>query len=91
MFERGSKSCCSPDGHCKTTSSPSQRATGPECKQIAFEHLESIDLQVRLPLAHIVKDRSATLQMPGKLLSRDPQPIEPSPPDLQALHSTFLI
>jgi hypothetical protein len=87
----GAKSCCSPDGHCKTKKSPTKQNPGRECTQIAFDHHKSIDHHVDLPLV-------GTVEMAVPLPAVDSVErwqgfslVEPSPPDLQALHSTFLI
>lgn len=87
----GAKTCCSPDGHCKTKKAPAQQNAGRECKQIAFDHQKSIDHHIDLPvIGGVAVDVSipaveAFAHWPGTV------PIEPSPPDRQVLHSTFLI
>jgi len=86
----GVKGCCGANGQCKTKKSqPSQ--TGRECKQIAFEHQKSVDLHIDLSVVAVIpSDFLPRLAEP--LTHRSGvSPIEPSPPDLQVLHSTFLI
>jgi|SRR5689334_3821476 hypothetical protein len=93
----GAKDCCSGKGHCKSkpvkqnSATETKQNSGPECKQIAFGSQKSFALHV---------DFSATTDMrvgvpvptAGILAPRaDVSLIEPSPPDLQVLHSTFLI
>jgi hypothetical protein len=86
----GAKSCCSPDGHCKTKS-PDGKKERVDCKQIAFEHQRAIDASLDMPVANAVlleaPVQQGYLAEPGALAG----PIDPSPPDLQVLHSTFLI
>jgi hypothetical protein len=87
----GAKTCCAPDGHCKTKTAPVKAGTERECKQIAFDHQKLISLHVELPVIAAV-----WIAPPAPMMERFPgwqgtKPIEPSPPDLQVLHSTFLI
>lgn len=87
----GTKSCCSPDGHCKTKTPSSPQKPNRECKQIAFDHQKVFDYHMDLPVITTVKvdlDLPST-EAPGRW--QDAIPVEPSPPDLQILHSTFLI
>jgi hypothetical protein len=85
----GAKSCCSPNGRCKTKPSPSQNSDR-ECKQIAFDHHKSVDFHIDPPTITMAKIElpvptiEALEHWRGAL-------IEPSPPDLQILHSTFRI
>ena len=85
------KTCCGANGQCKKTkkSQPSQSTR--ECKQIAFEHQKCIHLQVDLPVVAI--NSSDFLPRIAEPLTRWSRlyVIESSPPDLQALHATFLI
>ncbi len=82
--------CCNADGHCKRKAADKSSSTR-ECKQVAFDHQERIDLHVDLPV--VIVERIALpigdlgLLPPG----RDTLLIDPSPPDLQVLHSTFLV
>jgi hypothetical protein len=82
----GAKKCCAPDGHCKT---PKKQTASAECKQIAFDHHKSVDLHIDLPVVAVavVHEPSHSVEMSAAAA----QPSEPSPPDLQVLHSTFLI
>ena len=87
----GVKSCCSPDGHCKTKKAPTKQDSSRECKQIAFDHQKSIDHHIDLPVIPAVP-----IDLPSRMIEafahwHRTNPIEPSPPDLQVLHSTFLI
>ena len=86
----GAKSCCSPDGHCKKKTPPRQNSQR-QCKQIAFDHQKSVDFHIELPIIATIK-----IDLPvrtAETLERwqGANLIEPSPPDLQILNSTFLI
>jgi hypothetical protein len=85
-----SNGCCNPDGHCKTKA-PVKDGQGRDCRQIAFDHHKGIDLQFDLPAA--VVERIAPPFYNVELLPRrrEARAIDPSPPDLQVLHSVFLI
>jgi hypothetical protein len=87
----GAKSCCSPNGHCKTKKTPTKQAPRRECTQIAFDHHKTIDHHIALPVVGavemVVPFRSVESVERWQLVSL----VEPSPPDLQVLHSTFLI
>lgn len=85
------KSCCSPDGHCKTKKPPVKQDPGRACKQIDFDHHKSIDHNVELPIIAVVKIDPPVRIPEGLERWNDAIPITPSPPDLQVLHSTFLI
>jgi hypothetical protein len=87
----GVKSCCMPNGHCKTKTPTSPQKPNRECKQIAFDHQKTLDHTIDLPVIAVVNIDVAfpTLQTPGGW--QDLVPVEPSPPDPQALHSVFLI
>jgi hypothetical protein len=87
----GAKSCCSPDGHCKTKKPPTKQNPGRECSQIAFDHHKSIDHHIELPLIAVVELAIPELEIESVERWHSVVPIEPSPPDLQVLHSTFLI
>ncbi len=63
-----------------------------ECKQIAFDHHKSLDFHIDLPIVAVVIDRVACARGRGVgTLARTSNLVEPSPPDLQILNSTFLI
>ena len=86
----GAKGCCSPNGHCKTKT-PTPQNSGRECKQIAFDHQKSVDLHIELPIIAVVK-----IDLPIRTVEawerwHGANLIEPPPPDLQILNSTFLI
>jgi hypothetical protein len=88
----GAKSCCSPDGRCKTKKSPTEQNRGRECAQITFDHHKTIDHHI--DLAHIAAAVEIAVPLPsidGVERWHAFRLIEPSPPDLQVLHSTFLI
>lgn|SRR5581483_7592724 len=87
----GAKDCCAPDGHCKSKV-PGQKTPGRACHQIAFDHHRHADLSVCLPapvVGHILPvqftPERAAIQLDAS------RRVEPSPPDLQILHSTFRI
>jgi hypothetical protein len=87
----GAKTCCSPEGHCKTKNPPSRQDPGRQCKQIDFDHQKSVDQHVDLAVVAAVQ--VALPVPPAETFPRwyGANPIEHSPPDLQVLHSTFLI
>jgi hypothetical protein len=86
----GVKNCCSPNGRCKTKT-PAPQNAGRECKQIAFDHQKSPDFHIDLPAVAIAAfDSPLRVVEPVTGWSGLP-PVAPSPPDLQVLHSTFLI
>jgi hypothetical protein len=86
----GVKSCCGASGQCKTKKTQ-QSQTGRECKQIAFGRQEQVDLHVDLPVVSVAL--LDVLPHLAESLTRwcGMSAVDPSPPDLQALHSTFLI
>jgi hypothetical protein len=86
----GAKGCCAPDGHCKTKA-PAEKDSGRECKQIAFDHQKSVDLHIDLPVFAITAFDLAPRTLVPLATWHGKDPVEPSPPDLQVLHSTFLI
>jgi hypothetical protein len=86
----GAKSCCAPNGHCKTKT-PAQKEAGRECKRIAFDHQKSVDLHIELPMVAYVAVEMPALAAERLATHHSLNPIEPSPPDLQVLHATFLI
>jgi hypothetical protein len=86
----GTKGCCAPNGRCKSKT-PMPKSSNGECKQIAFDDQKSVDLHIDLPIVAVVK-----MDLPVRTIDtlerwHDTKPIEPSPPDLQILHSAFLI
>lgn len=84
------KTCCGANGQCKTKKSQRPQSSR-ECKQVAFEHQKSIDLHVDLPVVAVhASDFLPRIIEPFANCSRL-HVIEPSPPDLQSLHATFLI
>ena len=86
----GAKSCCAPNGQCKTKT-PQPTKSSRECKQIAFDHQKSLDLHIDLPLVAIVAASLPALVFEPFPQWSDLHVVESSPPDLQILHSTFLI
>jgi hypothetical protein len=86
----GAKSCCSPNGHCKNQKTPSQKSDR-ECKQIAFDHQKSVDFHVDLPAIAVVKIELPARKVDALERWHGARLIEPSPPDLQILNSTFLV
>ena len=87
----GAKSCCAPNGRCKTKKTPAKQVPGRECTQIAFDHHKTTDHQVALPavgaVEMIVPLHAVESMERWQIVSL----VEPSPPDLQVLNSTFLI
>ena len=87
----GAKDCCAPDGHCKSKV-PVENTPDRACNQIAFDHHRHADLSVCLPVPVIASILSADFTPErAPIPHREFRPSEPSPPDLQILHSTFLI
>jgi hypothetical protein len=84
------KGCCAPDGHCKTKT-PAEKDSGRECKQIAFDHQKSVDLHIDLPVSAISVFDLAPRTLDPFATWHGTDQVEPSPPDLQVLHSIFLI
>jgi len=85
------KGCCAPGGQCKTKSAPAKQAGNRDCRQIAVDHQNFADTAVELPVAAVF---SAVLAVPAfahPACWRADYPADPSPPDLQILHSSFLI
>lgn len=87
----GAKSCCSQDGHCKTKQPPAKQSPARECTQIAFDHHKSIDHHIEFPLIAAFVRTVPLAVIESVERSHGVKLIEPSPPDLQVLHSTFLI
>ena len=85
-----SHSCCNSNGHCKRKA-PVKNSSARDCKQIAFNHQKGIDIHFDLPVVAV--QRIALPVRNVELLPRwrDALPFDPSPPDLQVLHSIFLI
>jgi hypothetical protein len=86
----GVKSCCSPNGHCKTKT-PARQNSNRECKQIAFDRHKALDLHVELPVIAVFASDQPFRTVEPLECWRGTHPVEPSPPDLQLLNSTFLI
>jgi hypothetical protein len=82
--------CCNPDGHCKRKA-PVKDGSGRDCKQIAFDHQKGIDLHFDLPVVTLAKIGLPLRNIEVLTRWRDVLPSDPSPPDLQVLHSIFLI
>jgi hypothetical protein len=85
-----SHGCCNPDGHCKKKA-PVKSGAGRDCNQIAFNHQKSIDLHFDLPAVTVERIALPVPRTESLRLRRDALPLDPSPPDLQVLHSIFLI
>jgi hypothetical protein len=89
---QGTKDCCNPDGHCKTKAPSQPQDRGRECRQLAFDHHKSLHLlDVDLSAVAVLR-----IEVPVYTARQFPRHYEtaladPSPPDLQILHSTFLI
>jgi hypothetical protein len=87
----GAKTCCSPNGRCKTKAPASPQKPARDCKQIAFDHQRSVDTHIESPAVAMVGIDLALRVIEGSEPWHGPTPVEPSPPDLQVLHSSFLI
>jgi hypothetical protein len=87
----GAKSCCMPDGRCKTKPAPAKERSGEQCKQLAFDHHKSIDHKVTLAVTAWALEAPPTLYPEIWTRSRRAESLAPSPPDLLILNSAFLI
>ena len=85
-----SHGCCNPDGHCKRKA-PHKSGSDRDCKQIAFDHQKRIDLHLELSVVAVEGIDVPVRNIEPLPRWRDAVPFEPSPPDLQVLHSIFLI
>jgi hypothetical protein len=86
----GAKSCCSPNGQCKRKA-PTQQNSSRGCQQIAFDHHKSVDFHIDLPALAAAKIELPLHTIEAPEHWRVDELIEPSPPDLQILHSSFRI
>ena len=87
----GAKYCCSPDGHCKTKKPPTKQDPGRECNQIAFDHQESIDHHIDLPVVVAVGMAVPLHAVERVELCHGFSLVKPSPPGLKVLYYTFLM
>jgi len=85
-----SHGCCNPEGHCKRKA-PAKNSPAPDCKQIAFDHQKGIDLHFDLPVIAVERIAAPVRDVERFPRGLDALPLDPSPPDLQVLHSIFLI
>ena len=85
-----SHGCCNPEGHCKRKA-PAKNSPAPDCKQIAFDHQKGIDLHFDLPVITVERIAAPVRDVERFPRGLDALPLDPSPPDLQVLHSIFLI
>lgn len=86
----GAKGCCTPNGRCKRKT-PRHSQTVQSCEQIAFDHHKSMDFHVDLAVAHVAACDAPVQTGELSIARSHPRWVAPSPPDLQILHSTFLI
>jgi hypothetical protein len=82
--------CCDRDGRCKTKT-PTRNTPGRACNQIAFDHQKTVDLHIDLPAADFVRINPPAPLVVALALGDQSTRIDPSPPNLQILHSVFLI
>ncbi|MBV8830489.1 MAG: hypothetical protein JO108_14785 [Acidobacteriaceae bacterium] len=85
-----SHGCCNPDGHCKRKA-PVKNSRARDCNQIAFDHQKGIDPHFDLPVVAVERIALPVRKVELFPRWRDALPLDPSPPDLQVLHSIFLI
>lgn len=93
---KGEKSCCKPNGHCKSTAPASQEKTTRDCSQIAWDHQESPNLHMQPAVVTLLTIDSLLpgAQSPDRwrnMVRHAVSLIKPSPPDLQILNSIFVI
>lgn len=86
-----SHGCCDADGHCKTKAPSKKNSPRRDCNQIAFDHHKSIDLHFDLPVTTAERIPLRLPRVDVVPRGREALSIDPSPPDLQVLYSTFLI
>jgi hypothetical protein len=86
----GAKSCCQPNGRCKAKKSQAPQKPGRACNQLAYDQQSKLDLHVELPAvpAIAISDLLSPLDPVNHFRT---ETIEPSPPDLEILNSTFLV
>jgi hypothetical protein len=87
----GAKTCCQPNGHCKTKDAPARQTSNRDCKQIAFDGQSSAVGLLDLPAITVFKIDVPVRAVRASVPSYRAVVIGLSPPDLQLLHSTFLI
>jgi hypothetical protein len=88
----GTKTCCSPHGRCKTKAPSQPQNSGRECKQMAFDHQKSPDTHMDLPVVAVLPSAAPAWRVAERMAASPAiEPTAASPPDLQALHSTFRI
>lgn len=83
------KSCCNPDGHCKDESDPTRSDQSKECKQIAIEHSSFLDHSLVPTMVPSFQLAMPSVVRVAPVSAFDSA--ESSPPDRQALYSTFLV
>ena len=89
MFPTAAKSCCNKDGKCER---PTKTAPVKECKRMPFEPQASGMAHSGLVAAIVEEAPVMPVPVgPSMAVYRDPATVEPSPPDLNVLHATFLI
>lgn len=91
MFPAAAKNCCNKAGQCER---PTQTAPLKDCKRIPLT--AQGHLHAHLALAAAVLAESAftiapTPQADSMMFHPEPAAVDHSPPDLQVLHSNFLI
>lgn len=90
MFPKAEKSCCNKAGQCER---PSKTAPAKECKRMPFEsqgHAAHVELAVSI----LTTGRFGLVPPAIHRVAVNPletSELEPSPPDLTVLNSTFLI
>lgn len=90
MFPQAKKNCCVKTGQCER---PAKSAPLKECKRIPLELQNAAHAHLEFPpvaAAGSIFVLSAVTPAPSQL-SFEKVALEPSPPDLIVLHSTFLI
>ena len=88
MFPGAQKTCCTKSGQCER---PTKSAPAKECQRISLELQNATHLLLDLPPAMTSSDLLAPVAAPLALPRSEAPAVEPSPPDLNVLHSTFLI
>jgi hypothetical protein len=90
MFTAVEKNCCDKAGQCKR---PTKSAPVKECKRMPLEPQGFAAAHSELAAALVSSEIPVVPVLAGSLMTvrHEAAPVEHSPPDLNVLHSTFLI
>jgi hypothetical protein len=93
MFPGKQRACCNKSGRCQRPGKPSRKPETVNCTRLPFQRGETVRA---VPIAAILPafpgvQIAQPLPFPASLRLAFELLIDPSPPDFQALHATFLI